>query len=155
MKRKPLTYSLLDQMFASADTPMPAANQRYTMMGYIEALAAIKTDAAPTEDHWRVLSDAVNLCESLVELGEANDDDRLIADAVAAMAGAAGRCLAGGNLRFDGPGVKSMTYLIEDLGEAVATLPHRTMILAHRHAEKRMREIIAGKRKPGDVVVCL
>ena len=153
MKTKPRTYSLLDEMFASPITPMPLASQRYTMMGYLEAMAAIKLEPDPSEHHWRVLADAVNLAESLIEMGELQDNDGLIRDAVQAMGRTALRYQEGGPLRLDGDALKAMTALVDDMGEVVATLPHRTMIRAHRYAEKRVRDINEGKRKPGDVVI--
>lgn len=154
MKRpQPGHYTLIDELMADPVNPLPAENRRYTVGGMLQALDAIKTDPTPSVAHWRVLSDMVNMMDTLIEMGELEDNGGLINDAIVAMKGAAARQKAGQPLRFDGPGVLAMAALAEDFSAAVDALPARTMIRCHRQTEKRIRAIRKGQKRANDVVV--
>lgn len=147
-------YSLIDELMADAVAPLDAEKRNYTMAGFLAALEAIEKHPEPTKADWRVLSDCVNLTESLIDLGEI--DGREVTDAaVAAMAAAARRKVEGGQIRFDGPGLAAMRALVEDFGEVLKVLPARVMIRSHRHACKRLKAIKRGKRRPGDKVITM
>ena len=64
-----------------------------------------------------------------------------------AMVKAADRHKADLTLRFDGPGVQSMSALFEDFSLAVSVLPARTMIRCHRLTVKRLQAIRNGQVK--------
>lgn len=146
-------YSVLDELMASPTQALPAASRQHLVGVMLQALAAIKADPAPSTDHWKALSDMVNMMETLVQAGELEDTNRLIDDAVGAMVRAANRFKAGQALRFDGEGVQTMAALAEDFAAAVEALPARVMVRCHRATEKRIGAIRAGRHQPGDVLV--
>lgn len=148
-----LHYSLFDELLADPKLPMPERDRVYTMLGFDRSMTAIELDPNPIESDWRVLSDAVNLMETLIDMGVAQDDQGLLADATTAMRRAAERKMAGGHIRFDGPGVKAMRSLIDDFGSLIKLIPHRMMIRCHRMTEKRIAAIRRGAKQSGDVVL--
>ena len=82
-----MTYGLLDTLFASPDAPMPAEKRRHQLTRMYGGLRAMETAPAPTRDDWRVVSDAVNLMETLVkDMRLCEDPGGLLEDAVAALA---------------------------------------------------------------------
>ncbi len=148
------TYTMMDELLASPVQPMPQNKQVHHLTRMYEGLRALETAAAPTSDDWRVCSDAVNFMETLVVQGIAADSCGLLQDAVLAMAQAARRHLHTGTaIRLDGAGIQAVRAVLEDYAQLLAALPHRTMVRCHRATEKRLREILAGKRKAHDVEV--
>lgn len=116
-------------------------------------LHAIETAPEPTTDDWRVCSDAVNLMETLVAMKVVEDSSGLLADAVTALAMAGRRHKAGGSIRLDAPGIKAVRAVLEDYAAVIEQVPARTMLMAHRATEKRIHEILRGRRRPHDVEV--
>ena len=158
MRRRPArqqapTYSLIDELSASPTKPMPADHRLHQLTRMWQGLAAIEQAPAPTTADWRVVSDAVNLMETLVEMGVLQDGQGLLADAVTGMAAAGKRGLQGGVIRLDKPGMLAVRAILEDYAEAIAILPARVMVRAHRKTESRIREILSGLRRPHDVEV--
>lgn len=151
--QQPRTYTLLDELAASPTEPLPAAHRLHQLTRMWQGLAAMEQDAEPSRDDWRVVSDAVNLIETLIEMRVLADESGLLHDAVAGMAMAGKRNLAGGPIRLDGAGIRAVRGLLEDYAQAVEILPARVMIRAHRLTETRIRDIINGKRRPHDVEI--
>lgn len=119
-----------------------------------DSLASIETQPNPTTDDWRILSDAVNLMETLVTMGEVEDESGLLMDGVRALAEAGRRHMQQGlPIRLDAKGMHAVRAVLEDYSYVLENLPARTMIRCHRATEKRIREILAGKKKPHDVEV--
>lgn len=157
-------YSLLDVMMANPAQPLPSDLQRHQLTRMHGGLAAMEKAPTPTTEDWRVVSDAVNIMETLVNNGpwldcdgdtvEITDASGLLADAVTALAMAGKRHKAGGNIRMDGAGIQAVRGVLADYGDLLEALPARTMIKAHRETERRIHEILAGKRKPHDVEIC-
>ena len=155
-KRKPcqpLTYSLMAVMLASPIKPMPEKKRLHQLTRMWMALASIESGPAPTTEDWRVCSDAVNLLETLVAVGEVCDSGGAITGGVTALAMAGKRQLAGGALRLDGLGITVMRRLLEGYALALENLSERVMIQAHRDTELRIRAILAGKRQAHDVEI--
>ena len=152
MKRKP-QYTLMDELMASPAKPMPTEKTRHQLTRMHSGLESLERGEQPNADDWRVLSDAVNLMEMLIEMGEVADEQGLHKDAMAALAFAGKRHLEGKPLRLDGEGIKSLRALLADYAEVLTVLPERTMVRCHRLTEKRLQEIMAGKRRPHDVEV--
>jgi hypothetical protein len=177
-------YTLFDVMLASPSEPLAEHLRRHQLTRMHQGLEAMEKAPAPTTEDWRVVSDAVNLMETLVnsgsffeikvdpETGEARqvpipghwhdcdgepveitDASGLLPDAVTAMAMAGKRHKAGGNIRLDGAGIQAVRGVLADYGDLLEALPARTMIKAHRETERRIHEILAGKKKPHDVEV--
>lgn len=153
MKFGPLTYSKLDWMFASPTKPVPAHHRTHQLTVMLQGLEAIEKAQAPTPNDWRVVSDAVNLMETLVAMGAIEDSSGLLLDAVEAMAKAGCRYLDGGQIRLDGPGIQAVRAVLEDYAAVLEAVPHRTIIECHRKTEVRIREVLNGKKQPHDVEV--
>jgi uncharacterized protein YyaL (SSP411 family) len=153
MKYK-FTYSTMDMLMADPVNPTPEKKRVHQLTRMWQGLHGLERDPNPSYDDWRVISDALNMMETLVEMGWASDPDGLINEAVTAMAIAGQRHIdVGVPIRMDGAGIQSVRGLLEDYAEALAELPERTMIHCHRKTEKRIQDILAGKIKINDVQV--
>ena len=150
---------------ASPTEPIPAEDRRHQLTRMYNGLAAMETAPAPTTRDWRVVSDTVNLMETLTvtnngwwigcdkEPVQVKDASGLLMDAVTALAMAGRRNLAGGAIRLDGAGIHAVRAILADYADLLDVLPARVMIRCHRLTEKRLHELMAGKRKPHDVEV--
>lgn len=148
------TYTLIDEISASPTQPLAHNKRDYQLTRMWQGLHAMERLTNPTQDDWRVVSNAVNMMETLIEMGELADGDCLLHDAVTAMAEAGTRhATKGAPIRLSGPGMMAIRGLLEDYEEAMKALPARTMIRAHRKTERRVQEILRGKTLPGDVKV--
>lgn len=167
-KRKPAQahqYSMFDVLMASTTQPFNAEKQRHQLTRMWGGLAALETAAQPTSDDWRVVSDAVNLMETLTlnnrghwldadgDVVHITDTSGLLADAVTAMGQAGERAMRGQPLRLSAAGITACRAVLEDYRDLLATLPARTMMQVHRETEKRIRNILAGRGLAHDVVV--
>ena len=146
-----LTYSVMDAMMASPDHPMKAQRRDYQMMIIKTSLASIERAENPTTDDWKIISQAINMMEMLVEMGFAKDEDNLIKDAIDAMASSAQRYKDKKVMRFSGNEMKVIRGIIDDYQTMIENLDERTMIYCHRKTEMRLQEILSGKKRPTDV----
>ncbi len=156
-------YTLMDELLASPTQPLPQEWRTHQLTRMWGALAALESSPSPTADDWRVCSDAVNLCETLVTRGpwiacdgsfvEARDTSCLLGEATEAMAAAAKRHTQGKPLRLSGAGIQAVRAVLEDYAGAIDVLSARAMVRCHRMTERRIAEILAGKRQPHDVEV--
>lgn len=149
------TYGLLDTLFAAPDRPMPEAKRTHQLTRMYGGLHALETAAHPTPDDWRVVSDAVNLMETLVkDMRLCEDTSGLLEDAVAALALAGARHLeTGAPIRLDGPGIQAVRAVLADYSSVLETLSERAMTECHRLTEQRVMAIYAGRAKKHDVQV--
>ncbi len=147
------TYTHLHALLASPAEPTPLAQRLHQLTRMHQGLHALTHDERPSTDDWRVCSDAVNLLETLVSMGELEDGSGLLADAVAALAKAGQRHMAGGPLRLDAQGLQAVKAVLDDYAGALEALSHRTMIVAHRATEKRISALLRGQARPSDVVL--
>jgi len=144
----------MDEMMASSNEPLPLEYRRYQLTRMYQGLHAMEQAPAPTTDDWRVVSDAVNLMETLVaEMKVCEDSSGLLMDAITALALAGKRNMAGGAIRMDGAGIQAVRAILSDYADLLDVLPARTMIRCHRLTEKRLHELLDGKRKPHDVEI--
>lgn len=144
----------MDELIASPSEPMPDEYRRHQLTRMYEGLAAMEKAPSPTTDDWRVVSDAINLMETLVlEMKVCEDARGLLMDAVTALAMAGKRNLAGGAIRLDGAGIQAVRAILEDYAALLNVLPARTMIRCHRLTERRIHELMDGKKKPHDVEI--
>lgn len=147
-------YTILDEMMASPTDLLPADHRRHQLTRMYDGLAALEKSPEPNMANWQVVSDAVNLMETLtVEMQLCEDTSGLLMDAITALAMAGRRNLAGGAIRLDGAGIQAVRAILEDYAAMLDVLPARTMIRCHRLTEQRLHEIFDGKRKPHDVLV--
>jgi hypothetical protein len=92
--------------------------------------------------------------ETLVlDMKVCEDSGGLLMDAITALAVAGKRNRAGGSIRMDGAGIKSVRAILSDYAELLDVLPARVMIRCHRLTEKRLHELLDGKRRPHDVEI--
>ena len=151
---RPKHYTIMDEMMASPTEPLPAAYRTHQLTRMYEGLNAMETAPAPTTDDWRVVSDAVNLMETLVvEMNVCEDAGGLLMDAITALAVAGKRNMAGGTIRMDGTGIQAVRAILSDYADLLDVLSARTMIRCHRLTEKRLHELLDGKRRPHDVEI--
>lgn len=146
-------YTLIDEMFASPTETLPKFWQTHQLTNMWDGLRDLEIEPNPDTDSWRIVSDCVNLMETLLTMGEVQDPDGLLMDAVTAMAEAGIRHRKGQALRLSGPGMQAVRAILEDYSEVIQVLPARTMIRAHRLTEQRLHDILSGKRKPHDVEI--
>jgi hypothetical protein len=170
------TYSRIDEMTASPFEPLSPERRRHQLSRMWEGLSAIETAPNPTNDDWRLCSDAVNLMETLLRQGDRranehgevstnwwrncagewvqiHDNDNLLMDAITAMAAAGIRKLDGGQIRLDAPGIQAVRAVLEDYSALLDVLPARSIIRAHRLTEKRISDIFSGRCRPHDVEI--
>ena len=157
-KRRPVQrekrYTIIDEMMASPTEPLPLAWKTYQLTRMYEGLVAMEKGDSPTTDDWRVVSDTVNLMETLIETMKVCEDaSGLLMDAITALALAGKRNLAGAAIRLDGAGIQAVRAVLEDYAALLDVLPARAMIRCHRLTEKRLHELLEGKRKPHDVEI--
>lgn len=151
---RPKHYTILDEMMASPTEPLPDAYRTHQLTRMYGGLNAMETAPAPTTDDWRVVSDAVNLMETLVvEMKVCEDAGGLLMDAITALAVAGKRNMAGGTIRMDGAGIQAVRAILRDYAELLDVLPARVMIRCHRLTEKRLHDLLDGKRRPHDVEI--
>ena len=152
--QRPKHYTLMDEMMASPIDLLPVEYRRHQLTRMYDGLAAMEKAPSPTTDDWRVVSDAVNLMETLIEtMKVCEDESGLLMDSITALAMAGKRHRAGRAIRLDGAGIQAVRAILEDYAALIDVLPARVMIRCHRLTEKRLHELMAGKRKPHDVEI--
>lgn len=152
--QRPKHYTILDEMMASPTDPLPFDYRRHQLTRMYEGLAALEQAPSPTTDDWRVVSDAVNLMETLIETMKiCEDESGLLMDSIKALSMAGRRNMAGSVIRLDGAGIQAVRAILEDYAALLDVLPARVMIRCHRLTEKRLHELMEGKRKPHDVEI--
>ena len=126
-------YSLMDAIMANPTQPMPPERYTHQLTKMWDALAAIETAPQPTVDHLELCSDAVNLMESLLVMGNFEDAEQVVPQAVRAMAEAGKRTRhTRAAIRLSGPGITAVRVVLETYVTALQELPERTIIQVHR-----------------------
>jgi hypothetical protein len=82
------------------------------------------------------------------------DANGLLMDAITALAKAGKRSKSGQTLRLDGEGIVAVRSILRDYAELLDVLSARTMVRCHRLTEKRIQDMLDGKRRPHDVEIC-
>lgn len=159
-----MRYTLLDEMMASATRPIEYEKRARQTTAMRDGFERILHAPTPGTDDWRLCSDAVNMVETFINrktwLGcdgqpvDIEDTSGLLIDAITALAKAGERHKKGGAIRLDAAGIKAVHAILDDYEALIATLPARAVIACHRATEKRIHEILRGKRKPHDVEIC-
>lgn len=146
---------MLDELAASPTEPLPQQWRTYQLTRMYAGLSNLEQADNPTPDDWRVVSDAVNLVETLVlEMKVCQDDSGLLMDAITALAMAGKRSKEGKTMRLDGAGITAVRSILRDYSELLDVLPARTMVRCHRLTEQRIQNILDGKKRPHDVEIC-
>jgi hypothetical protein len=147
------TYTMMDAMLASPTEPLPIVKRMYQLEIMWQAMENLEKSPSPTVSDWEAVADALNMMEALRDMGAVQDPDHALEDASDAMSRAGYRSMRGANIRLDGPGITLIRGILQDYCDALNALPARTMISAHRYAEKRIGNIHKGKKKKHDVVI--
>lgn len=147
-------YTLLDELTASPTDPLPEHWRTHQLTKMYQSLNQLEQGENPTPDDWRICSDAVNLVETLVvDMKVCQDDSGLLMDAITALAMAGRRNKDGKTLRLDGAGIVAVRAILQDYSDLIEVLPARVMVRCHRLTEKRLHEILDGKKRPHDVEI--
>jgi hypothetical protein len=141
----------MDAMLASPDHPMKEERRQYQLMVIRTALYSIERAENPSVEDWKIISQAINMMEMLVEMGFAKDEDGLIQDAIDSMATAAQRYKDKNVMRFTGSEMNVIRGIVDDYQTMIENLDERTMIYCHRKTEMRLQDILNGKKRPTDV----
>ena len=147
------TYSMLDELMASPTEPLSAEKRQHQLVRMFSALDNLVKADSPTKEDWRLCSDAVNMVESLIEMEVCQDESGLLMDAITALAKAGKRNLDGKPIRLDGQGLTAVRGILNDYADLLAVIPARVMIRCHRRTEKRIFDILRGKKQPHDVEI--
>jgi hypothetical protein len=150
--RRP-TYSMLDELMASPTEPLSAEKRQHQLVRMFAALDNLVRAESPTKEDWRLCSGAVNMVESLIDMGICEDNSGLLMDAITALAKAGKRNLEGKPIRLDGQGLTAVRGILQDYADLLEIIPARVMIRCHRKTEKRIFEILAGRKQPHDVEI--
>ena len=152
---RPKTYNVFNELLASPTEPLPQAYRTHHLTRMYEGLHALETADNPSTEDWRVVSDAVNMLETLVvEMQVCEDASGLLQDAIRGLAVAGQRNKREGKpIRLDGPGIQAVRSILANYAELLEVLPARTMYRCHRLTEQRIHDILAGRKRPHDVEI--
>ena len=144
-KRKPIRrasthYGPWHVMLASPDKPMQPSRYRHQLTRMHLAMSSITSGESPTDEDWRLIADAINLVETLVLQGVAQDESGLLHDAITAMAEAYRADQDSARMRLTGPGLAAIRAVLADWGACLEQLPERTVIEAHIATDRRIAE---------------
>ena len=152
LQGSPYTYTTAHVLAASPTDPMPLAARTHHLSVMWQGLAALETAPEPSNEDWRVCSDALNVMETMVREGLCQDERGLITDGIEALAMAFKRKVTtGGAIRLSGQGIQTVRAVLEDYAAVLEQIPHQQAVLMHMKTERRIRGYLTGKRRPPDV----
>ena len=124
------TYTHWDVLLASPTEPLPLKKRQYQMDLMRKSLDNFKTN--PSIRDIAVLSTAVDLMDTLQDMGHLEDAEKSLEDAMTALT----------QEKFNDIEIRLFEGILEDYQMVMDNLPARIMIAAHRATEKRL-----GKQK--------
>lgn len=124
------TYTHWDVLLASPTEPLPLKKRQYQMDLMRKSLDNFKT--SPSIRDIAVLATAVDLMDTLQDMGHLEDSEKSLEDAMTALM----------QEKFNDIEIRLFEGILEDYQMVMDNLPARTMIAAHRATEKRL-----GKQK--------
>jgi kynureninase len=120
------TYTHWDVLLASPTEPLPLKKRQYQMNLMRKALENCKTK--PSVQDIAALATAVDLMDTLREMGHLEDSQKALEDAMIALM----------QDNFNDIEVRLFEGILEDYQMVMDNLPARIMIAAHRETEKRL-----------------
>jgi hypothetical protein len=120
------TYTHWDVLLASPTEPLPLKKRQYQMDLMRKALDNCK--AKPSVMDIAALSTAVDLMNTLCDMGFLEDNEKALEDAMIALM----------QDNFNDIEVRMFEGILEDYQMVMDSLPARTMIAAHRKTEARL-----------------
>ena len=121
-------YSQWDVLLASPTEPLPLKKRQYQMNLMLRALKNCKTKSSVYDI--AALATAVDLMETLREMGHIEDSENALEDAMIALM----------QDSFNDIEVRLFEGILEDYQMVIDNLPARIMIAAHRATEKRIKK---------------
>jgi hypothetical protein len=119
-------YSQWDVLLASPTEPLPLKKRQYQMNLMLRALKNCKTKSSVYDI--AALATAVDLMETLREMGHIEDSENALEDAMLALM----------HDNFNDIEIRMFEGILEDYQMVMDNLPERIMITAHRATEKRL-----------------
>lgn len=124
------------------------------MLKFFSALESMAKAARPDAGDWRILSDCINLVETLSLQKKLTIDIAPLLDrGVQAMVDAGNRWHEGKRMGLSGEGLQSLRDVVDVYGQCLALLTERDMELARLHTQKRLEKIYRNGGAPGQSVV--
>ena len=120
------TYSHIDVLMASPTEPLPLKKRQYQMALMRKALENCKTESSVMDI--AALATAVDLMNTLCDMGHLEDHDKALEDAMVALM----------QDKFNDIEIRMFEGILEDYEMVMENLPARIMITAHRLTEKRV-----------------
>jgi len=120
------TYTHWDVLMASPTDPLPMKKRQYQMNLMRQALENCKTKSSVKDI--AALATAVDLMNTLCDMGHLEDADKALEDAMIALM----------HDSFNDIEVRMFEGILEDYQMVMDNLPARVMIAAHRATEKRL-----------------
>jgi hypothetical protein len=96
----------------------------------------------PSYEDWDRVHDSVLIMEALMQMGVIKDEDGLLEDSLEGLKRAQERAKNNKPLRLDGPALVSLRSLMAQYADCLEVIPERTMLEAHRLAERKAWTIL-------------
>jgi hypothetical protein len=122
------TYTHWDVLMASPTEPLPLKKRQYQMDLMRKALENCKTESSVRDI--AVLATAVDLMATLCDMGQIEDNEKALEDAMIALM----------QDNFNDIEVRMFEGILEDYQMVMDNIPERVMISAHRITEKRINK---------------
>lgn len=120
------TYSHMDVLLASPTEPLSLKKRQYQMDLMRRSLENCKKESSVMDI--AALATAVDLMNTLCDMGHLEDHDKALEDAMVALM----------QDKFNDAEVRMFEGILEDYQMVMDNLPARVMITAHRLTEKRI-----------------
>lgn len=133
-------FTLLDELQASPDQPMPAADAARRVAEVRRNLDALAHGTQPDKVNWRLVALAGNILEVMRELDMIQDPDDLLLDSFGVLRAVAEHATQHGvPPRLVGTEIAIVDGMVQAFEDVLKEMPHRSVIRAMRETDKRMR----------------
>jgi hypothetical protein len=122
-------YSHFDVLMASPTEPLPLKKRQHQMSMMRAALARLHNSTSPSRHDWMAVATAVDMMETLLDMGLVQDPDKALEDAMIALM----------QNNVNDIEFKIFNGIFEDYEYVMENLSARTMIAVHRATEKRIQ----------------
>ena len=137
----PYHYSHAQELTASASKPLHKRKRDPLVLAVQDAVQAVGY-GSPVVEHWRVLADAANIAETLIESGAFEDPDQLFTDAVNAVASLGRKHGHGQAMSLEPEQLEHLGEFRDAYQQLLEQCSARTYIQANRATERRLRTLL-------------
>ncbi len=134
-------YSVAEELSASEMRPLHQRKLAPITAACAAAVQAVAAGAADVE-HWRVLADATNLAETLLDMRVFDDPGNLFRDGVSAVVTLGRQHGSDERMQLRPEQLEHLQEFGEAYAQMLQQTPARTYIRAHRATERRLRELL-------------